>query len=132
MALEAAKTLAFSAGCQLLHFDLLEAREVISLLPRFADAPFSLHLAVLQALIALLVRTDSYERPYLASLSALLLDLLLFLRSAPPSLLPPFTQQTVLSGLLKAVLAPAVQQRQDERSDAARVQLYLPLLAFLT
>ena len=80
MALEAAKTLAFSAGCQLLHFDLLEAREVISLLPRFADAPFSLHLAVLQALIALLVRTDSYERPYLASLSALLLDLLRFLR----------------------------------------------------
>ena len=131
MALEAGKTLVFSAACQFLHFALLEAREAISLIPRFSDSPFTLHMAVLHALLELMMHVTSFERPYLQYISSLLLDVLRILRTAPPSLFPPFTQQTVITSLLQILLSPAIQQRHDPRSMLSRTPLYLCLLDML-
>lgn len=132
METEALKAFAFNAACKLLHLNLIENRESIVLLPRFADHPLDLHLAVLQALLALVNRVQTLERPYLLDLAQLLLDLLAALQAAHRTELAPFTQQTVLAELLQAVLAPVAQQRQDERSARLRGALYLPLLRFLT
>lgn len=132
MELEALKSLAFASGCRLLHLHLIENHETILLLPRFATSPTDLHVAVSQALLSLVTSVRSFDRPYLSYLSALLLDLFVFLRGQVTLPMAAFTQQSVLTGLLEAVLSPVVQQRQEEKSCWLRGQLYLPLLSFLT
>lgn len=132
MELEALKSLAFASGCRLLHLHLIENHETILLLPRFGTSPTDLHVAVSQALLSLVTSVRSFDRPYLSYLSALLLDLFVFLRGQVTLPMAAFTQQSVLTGLLEAVLSPVVQQRQEEKSCWLRGQLYLPLLSFLT
>ena len=125
------KSLAFASGCRLLHLHLIENYETILLLPRFATSPTDLHVAVSQALLSLMTSVRSFDRPYLSYLSALLLDLFVFLRGQVALPMAAFTQQSVLTSLLESVLSPVVQQRQEEKS-CLRCQLYLSLLSFLT
>lgn len=132
MEIEAMKSLAFASGCRLLHLHLIENYETILLLPRFATSPTDLHVAVSQALLALMTSVRSFDRPYLSYLSGLLLDLFVFLRGQVTLPMAAFTQQSVLTSLLESVLSPVVQQRQEEKSCWMRCQLYLSLLAFLT
>ena len=131
MEIEAVKSLAFTSGCRLLHLYLIENYEAVPLLPRFASAPTDLHVAVLQALLSLVPTTNTFDRPYLASLGDLFLDLFALLHKQTSLQMKPFTQQAILNGLLQTVLSPVVQQRQEERSCRLRGQLYLPLLSFL-
>ena len=126
------KSLAFASGCRLLHLHLIENYETILLLPRFATSPTDLHVAVSQALLSLMTSVRSFDRPYLSYLSALLLDLFVFLRGQVALPMAAFTQQSVLTSLLESVLSPVVQQRQEEKSCWLRCQLYLSLLSFLT
>ena len=132
MEIEAMKSLAFASGCRLLHLHLIENYETILLLPRFATSPTDLHVAVSQALLSLMTSIRSFDRPYLSYLSALLLDLFVFLRGQVTLPMAAFTQQSVLTSLLESVLSPVVQQRQEEKSCWLRCQLYLSLLSFLT
>ena len=132
MEIEAVKSLAFTAGCRLLHLHLIENYEAIFLLPRFASSPTDLHVAVLQALLTLITDIKTFDRPYLASLGDFFLDLFVFLRRQTDLPIKPFTQQAILNGLLQTILSPIVQQRQEEQSCRLRGQLYLPLLSFLT
>ena len=68
MEIEAVKSLAFTAGCRLLHLHLIENYEAIFLLPRFASSPTDLHVAVLQALLTLITdikpSTDRTSPPW--------------------------------------------------------------------
>ena len=87
------KSLAFASGCRLLHLHLIENYETILLLPRFATSPTDLHVAVSQALLSLMTSVRSFDRPYLSYLSALLLDLFVFLRGQVALPMAAFTQR---------------------------------------
>ena len=132
MEIETMKSLAFASACRLLHLHLIENSDTILLLPRFATSPTDLHVAVSQALLSLMISVRSFDRPYLSYLSALLLDLFVFLRGQVTLPMAAFTQQSVLTSLLESILSPVVQQRQEEKSCWIRCQLYLSLLSFLT
>ena len=132
MEIETMKSLAFASACRLLHLHLIENSDTILLLPRFATSPTDLHVAVSQALLSLMISVRSFDRPYLSYLSALLLDLFVFLRGQVTLPMAAFTQQSVLTSMLESILSPVVQQRQEEKSCWIRCQLYLSLLSFLT
>lgn len=130
MEIETFKSLVFQAGCSLLHVNLIENRESISLLSEYSNNPSDLSLAVIQALLSIMTRTQTYDRLYLQSIFSLLTDLFAVLSSSH-SPIPPFTQQTVLISLLQTCLSPLIQQQQGETNQALRSSFYLVLHSFL-
>lgn len=132
MEIEATKCFVFEAACGLLHLILIENKEVIARLPRFAAAPCELHVAVLQALLTLMAHSQTAGRSYLQALARLVVDVLALLARTPGAVIPPFTLETLFTQLAQLLLSPHVQQRFDQAACELRSLLYLALLAFLT
>ena len=130
MEIETFKSLVFKAGCSLLHINLIENRESISLLSEYSNNPTDLSLAVIQAVLSIMSRTQTFDRPYLQSILSLLLDLFTVL-TVSHSIIPPFTQQAVLLSLLQMFLSPLIQQQQGDINQSLRSSFYLVLHAFL-
>lgn len=132
MEIEATKCFVFEAACGLLHLILIENKEVIGRLARFAAAPCELHVAVLQALLALMTHSQTAGRPYLHALTRLVIDVLALLARTPSAVVPPFTLEALFTQLTQLLLSPHAQQRFDQAACELRSLLYLALLAFLT
>ena len=130
MEIETFKSLVFKAGCSLLHINLIENRESISLLAEYSNNPIDLSLAVIQALLSIMSRTQTFDRPYLQSILSLLLDIFTVLTVSHSSI-PPFTQQAILLSLLQMFLSPLIQQQQGDTNQSLRSSFYLVLHSFL-
>ena len=130
MELEVMKNFVFQAGCSLLHINIIENKESVSLLSSFSNNPLELYLAVIQALLSITTRTVLFDRSYIQSITDLLLDLFTML-SASSMVVPAFTQQAVLLSILQGVLSPLSQQQQNALNIPIRSSYYLLLLSFL-
>lgn len=129
MELEAIKSLAFQAGCSLLHIMIIENRESISLLPSFSSDPLNLYLAIIQALLSIANRTTTLDRSYIESIAHLLQDLFVMM-SQTSMVIAPFTQQSLFLLILQAILSPLSQQRNGG-SHSIRSAYYILFLTFL-
>lgn len=129
MELEAIKSLAFQAGCSLLHIIIIENRESISLLPSFSSDPLNLYLAIIQALLSIANRTTTFDRSYIESIAHLLQDLFVMM-SSTSMVIAPFTQQSLFLLILQAILSPLSQQRNGG-SHSIRSGYYILFLTFL-
>ena len=123
------KNFVFQAGCSLLHINIIENKESVSLLSSFSNNPLELYLAVIQALLSITTRTVLVDRSYIQSITDLLLDLFTML-SASSMVIPAFTQQSILLSIVQGVLSPLSQQ-QHRLNVPIRSSYYLLLLSFL-
>lgn len=124
------KNFVFQAGCSLLHINIIENKESVSLLSAYSDNPLDLYLAVIHALLSITTRTVTFDRTYVQSITELLLDLFSMLSTAAMTI-PSFTQQSILLFLLQGVLSPLSQQQQNLLNVSIRSSYYLLLLTFL-
>ena len=124
------KNFVFQAGCSLLHINIIENKESVSLLSAYSDNPLDLYLAVIHALLSITTRTVTFDRTYVQSITELLLDLFSMLSTAAMTI-PSFTQQSILLFLLQGVLSPLSQQQLNLLNVSIRSSYYLLLLTFL-
>ena len=131
MEIEAIKCFTFDGVCDLLHLFLIENKESVVLVARYSTSPCDLHIAVIQALLTLMNRSQAQERPYLRALTNLILDIITVLaRSA--AVITPFTLESIFTQMAQLILSPYTQQKYDEASCALRGLLSLCLLSFLS